>query len=396
MVMDIVWFGLAVPATARFLSVYAIRLDASAMLLGWLSALPAIVCLMSSSMVGRWRKKYPDTVRAQFWPGVGYRLVFLLPAFTPFFPREWQPYWLVLAVTLPAIPQGISSVLFLVLMREGIESSRITTLISRRSMSFNIAVAVGTLGFGFWLEEVAFPLNYQIMYVLAFGFSLLSLLNVSRMRVLRPEPIVESTTPQVSAWRAPAFQRIAFMTVITHVSFFLIVPIIPLRLVDEMGADEAFMSVFALAELASAALTAAFTGKIVRQIGTRSTISLGMFGNGVAAILLAISPNLTFTLIGAGLSGATWTMAAISLFSFFNESTPPESITRYSTVYNQVMMLSVFVGPLLGSQLASTSLSLVTVIMIGAGLRFVASGLAHYDLVGRRQRKAEPAAGSVR
>ncbi|NLE50566.1 MAG: hypothetical protein GX613_04110, partial [Chloroflexi bacterium] len=56
------WFGLAFPSTARFLSVYAIRLGASAALLGWISALPAIILLIMSAFAPWWRKRYPSTV----------------------------------------------------------------------------------------------------------------------------------------------------------------------------------------------------------------------------------------------------------------------------------------------------------------------------------------------
>jgi hypothetical protein len=49
-------------------------------------------------------------------------------------------------------------------------------------------------------------------------------------------------------------------------------------------------------------------------------------------------------------------------------------------------MLSIFVGPMLGSQLASTPLDLTTVLLIGAGLRLLASLLIPYDLMGRARR----------
>ena len=42
--------------------------------------------------------------------------------------------------------------------------------------------------------------------------------------------------------------------------------------------------------------------------------------------------------------------------------------------------------PMLGSQLASTSLSLTTVLLIGGGLRLAAGGLIPFDLVGRGKR----------
>ena len=97
LVLEVFWFGIALPATARFLPVYAIRLDASAALLGWLTALPAIIALASSALAGWWRTKVPHPTRAAVIPGFGYRLIFLLPALTPLFPADWQTTWLLLA-----------------------------------------------------------------------------------------------------------------------------------------------------------------------------------------------------------------------------------------------------------------------------------------------------------
>lgn len=387
-VFDILWFGLAVPSTARFLSVYAIRIGASPMLLGWLAALPAIIALASSTFSMWWRKKFSDTVQAQFWPGLNYRLAFLLPALTPFFPREWQPAWLILAVSIPAIPQGVSSVMFLVLLREGVANSDLTTLLSRRSLIFNVSVALSTLAFGFWLEKMPFPGNYQVMFVAAFVLSLISLLHVNHVRVIFAEPKPSTAAPAVKPWRARSFQRVAFVAVIMHVSFFALVPIIPLLLVDKLGADEAFMSIYALAELSAAALVATLTNRIVANIGTHMTMAIGMIGTGLSAIVLAASPSLTMTLVAAALSGGSWTMAAISLFGFFSASTPADNVTRYSTVYNQVVSLSIFVGPMLGSQLASASIDLTTVILIGAALRLLAGSVIPYELVLGRVRRA--------
>jgi hypothetical protein len=387
LVFDIAWFGIAIPATSRFLSVYAIRLDASAMLLGWLAALPAIVALTTSSLAMWWRKKYPDTVHALFWPGLGYRLAFLLPALTPFFPAAWQPAWLIVAVALPAVPQGIASVLFLVTLREGIDSRDLTALMSRRSLVFNTTVAASTLALGVWLSKAPFPANYQIMYMAAFVMALMSLLHVAQIKPLVTHPVILTDRPAIRPWRSPAFRQMAITTVIAHIAFFSILPIIPLRLVNEMGADEEFMSIYALAELTAAALMAAFTNQIVRRLGTRPTIAAGLFGTGLAGLVLATTPNLYVTLPASALSGGMWTMAAISLFGFFSESTPPEDATRYSTVYNQIVMLSVFAGPMLGSQLASTPLSLTAVLLIGSGLRLLASVVIPFDFSGRARRR---------
>src|SRR3954468_24779034 len=96
LVGDIAWYGLPLAATTRFLSVYAIRLGAGAMELGLISALPALIVVITVSLGGWWTRRYPTAVQSLFWPALGQRLAFLLPFFAPFLPLQWQPLWLVL------------------------------------------------------------------------------------------------------------------------------------------------------------------------------------------------------------------------------------------------------------------------------------------------------------
>ncbi|RPI99802.1 MAG: MFS transporter, partial [Chloroflexi bacterium] len=372
LVLDIAWYAVAFPAVARFLAVHLIRLDASATLLGWQAALPAVVALITSSFAGWWRGHYTSLVPALFWPSVGYRMMFLLPAFAPFLPHDWQAIWLVMAVAVAAIPQGISSVLFLVALRESVEPDRLPALMSRRSMFFNGLFAVATLAMGLWLEVIPFPVNYQLMYLAAFGLSLVSLYNMMKIRPVIEEPPPRTDRPAVRPWQSPTFRRVAFVTVVMHIAFFSITPLVTLRLVDELHADEAFMSIFTLAELAAAATFAALTPRLVARIGNRAIIAGGLIGTGIAGAILAAAPSLPITLIGAAISGACWTTAAISAFNYFSQSTPVEGVTRFTTAYNQIVMLSIFIGPLLGSQLAETALSVPTVMGMGSVLRLLA------------------------
>lgn len=381
-VFDVAWFGLALPATARFLPIYAIRLDASAALLGLLAALPAIVQLITSGLASRWRRRYPDSVAALFWPSLGFRLMFLLPALTPFFPPAWQPLWLVVAITLPALPQGVAGVLFLVLMREGVEPNQLPALTSRRSLIFNLTVAAGTLLLGAWLELVAFPFNYQMMFVAAFACSLVSMVMVLRVQPISAEPLPAPGQPVPRVWRDMTFRRVATVTALTHMGFFALVPVIPLRLVNDLGADEGFLSIFALFELAAAAITASQTARIVRRIGSTAAIALGITGTGLAALVLALAPSLPLTLVSGALSGAAWTLAAISVMNYFYENTPPDRLTPTTTAWNQVLMLSIFVGPLVGSQLASTSLGVPAVLLLGAAARVLIGAVCALEMGG--------------
>lgn len=380
LVMDIAWFGVALAATSRFLSIYAIHLGATPVQLGWISAVPALVVLISSSFSGWWRRRYPDAVSALFMPGLAFRLMFLLPAFAPFLPPDLQPWYIVLAVALPAIPQGIASVTFLALMREAVVGVRFTRLLSQRSMVLNVAVALGAVAFGLWLETAPFPLDYQVMFLLAFLFALGSLYHCLRVRVAAPqtEPAAAATG---SPWKSPTFRQMALIAGFCYVAFTSIVAITPLHLVENLGAAEGFMALFGLVELGAGAAVVALIQPLSSRFGMRGMIALTMVGTALAAIIFGLATNLPLTLVGAALSGACWTAAAmVGLLAYFNDSAPSDQLTSYSIAYQQVVGLAAFIGPMIGSALASGGIPLTAVLMVGAALRLLAGVATEHHL----------------
>lgn len=392
LVMDVVWFGLALPATARFLSVYAIHLGADATQLTWLASAPALVLLISASLGTWWINRFPSSDKSNFWPALGFRLIFLLPALTPFLPHDFQITWLILSLALPAFPQGLASVSFLVMFREAIHEKQIAPLLSHRSIAMNLTVAISGLAFGFWLEKAPFPINYQAMYVVAFALTLISFWHVISIRVPPVEKVATTTkSSPLKVWLSPSFQSVALVIGLTHVTFFSIAALVPLHLVDNLGANEGFMGLFALAELAASVGIALFTRQISERVGNRAMIALAMVGTATSAFLIAASSNLTLVLIAAAIGGASWTAASIGIFAFFSESTPSEDKTAFTTAYNQMVFISVFVGPIIGKLLNGAGLPLVTIIMIGGALRLIAGTLAQFRPREWRLRASNPA-----
>lgn len=398
LVFDIAWFGLAAAATSRFLSIFAIRLGADAGDLGLISALPSLVMLISSALALWWLRHFRSAMTALQAPAFGFRLVFLLPAFTPFLPPEFQIPWLVLSVTLPAIPQGIAGALFVVVMRQCVSDQQITQLTSRRQIGLNAGVALGALGFGIMLESLPFPFNYQLMFVLAFAFALMSQWHVTRMRSINqaqqttpaPTPAAETpvAVPQRRIWSEPRFRFVIFSVLITHLTFFSTVAFVPLHLVHNLKASEAFVAAFGIVELLGGMLIATQTERLSRLIGQRGLMAAGMVGTALALVVIALAPRAEFTLIAAGLSGASWTAAAVGLFSYFLLHTPTSLMAQGSIAYQQLAGLGMFIGPMLGTMLVGVGLPLVGVIVIGAALRFGA-GLALYDRSPRRLADAQ-------
>lgn len=360
LVVDIVWFGLALAATSRFLSLYAIRLGASPDQLNWLAALPGIALLLSAGLSGWWRRRYPDTIQAIKLPGLSFRLVFLLPAFAPFFPPEWQPVWLILAVSLAALPQGIAGAIFIVLMRETVSAQRMTSLLSRRTLMMNLAIAAGALAFGVMLEKVPFPYNYQLMFGLAFLFTLMSYWHVVSVRVIYPEPPPPPKRRDKAAriWHSPRFIQVAFITFIMHAAFFSVIMIAPLRMVEDLHAGEGFIALFGMAELIAGASVAVFTDRIIRSIGSRTLVAASMLATALSAGIIALAPSLELTILAALLSGGAWSAASIGIFAFLLENTPEGDSTPAAVAFQQLIAAGIFIGPMVGNVLVDWNLSL--------------------------------------
>ena len=372
-VFDVLWFGLAFPAIDRFRDIYAIRLGADATQLTWIASLPALMLLLMSSIAGRWMSRYSNSRDSIRIPGIIFRLVFLLPALTAFIPAKFQLSWLILSVVLPAVGQGLAAVGFVVMMREAVSGGRIPALSGRRTMTMNASVAISGLAMGFWLEKAPFPFNYQIMFVVAFLISLISWWHVNQVKVI-PELVTPPapSSKRINPWKSSSFQLIAFIMAMSFMTFTAIRPLISLYMVNNLHANEWFLSNFGLVELAAGALIAAFSGPLIERIGTRSMIAIGLIGTGIAAFIIAGAHTLPMTLISAAIGGAAWTIVNIGQFSFFSQMTPTEHKEPFTTAYHQVAFLAMFIGPLIGRLLTTGNIPIITALCIGATLRVLA------------------------
>lgn len=375
LVVEIAWFGLALPATTRFLQIYAIRLGADAGHLALLASLQALVLLLTASLGERWMRRFRDSSRATIWPSVGFRLSFLLPALTPFMPPSLQLIWLICSIVLPSFAQGVASVAFLVMFREGVSQKNIERLLSKRLLALNIMVAISGLGMGFWLENAPFPSGYQIMFVFAFIMAMVSFWHVSRVRV-QPELVVKPPkTVKVNPWRSPAFQVVAFIIFLTFVSFNVGQPFISLHLTKNLNASEGFISLVTLAELTGGALITLRSRQMVKRLGNRGMIAIMMLGTALSSFLIATAHGLTVTLVASAIGGASWTAVNIGLFAFFSETTPTEHKTAYTIAYNQAVFIAMFLGPIIGlicKSLAQGGASLIILLVFGSVLRLIA------------------------
>ncbi len=373
LMMDVVWFGLALTATARFLSVFAIRLGATPAEQGLLIGLQGLVMGFSTLFAVRWRNRFQTTSEAIIIPGFFFRFWFLLPVFTPFFPQPFQVPWLLFSVAFTGIGQGIAGSLFLTHMREAVGDQRVSVLSSRRFAAMNIGLCITAVAFGWILTVIPFPLNYQVMFGAAFIFSLVSQWHVTQSKTLYPVPVLApvDSSSQERVWKLPGWRIVIVAGIVTHLAFLSVNAIIPMVLVKTMQADEAYMGIFGLIELVGGILAGLSGEWFLRRMSPRRLTGLAVGMTAVTPLVIAFAPSLSFALGGAMLNGMGWTLVAIGLYSVLVERTPNHLMPRATTLYQQMLAVGTFVGPLIGSTLAGAGVNLLAVLLIGAGLRLV-------------------------
>jgi MFS family permease len=381
LVGDVAFFGLGFAALSRFLSVFAIRLGATPTELSLITSLPALMLMIGSIWGVGWMRRYITSRGAHRLPSLVWRFTFLLPVFALLLPERWRPLWLIASITVPALFQALAAVSFTCMMRDAVRSDEITRLLSLRSVMLNITHAVSAIGFGLLLDHVLFPTNYVVMFVLAFVFNLISDRYCALVRVQpQARDAIDAGDAQTRAafnpWRSGAFRQVAFVVLVAHIGFFSISALVPLYMVNTLGATEGFFALFGLVELAAGALISLVTAQIIGRIGYRTMIAWGMVGTAVGGLFIVLASDLNVTLIGAFITGAAWTAAAtVGMFGFLTQNTPPQATAAYSSAYHQVIGLAVFVGPLVGGLLAEASENLVPIMLFGVALRLAAAPL---------------------
>jgi MFS family permease len=344
---------------------------------------------LSATFALVWRERRTSSVRSLVVPGFIFRLIFILPAFAPLLPEPWRVPWIVIMATLPGLGQGIAAVMFVVLIQESVPKERMTALFSRRSLIFNIGLAVSAVTYGLWLEAVPFPYNYQLMYALAFVLGMLSLWHCSRVTPLYVEQhAIVHRKPAVSPWRSRDFRAVLLIVVVTHISFVAVNALIPARLVEEMGANEGYMAVYGLVELFAGALVSYLAPRLIARFGIYRLMMVAMAATACGIAMLGISNSLAVGLVAAAVSGGGWMLVAmIGIISLYTETVPVEDAPHYSIAFHQVVGVVTFTAPFIGTTLIGARMELDVIMLVGAALRL----LAALALVGIWYSRAYPA-----
>jgi MFS family permease len=402
---DILLYGITSGTTLTFLVIYATRLGATGFQIAMLTAGPAIVQLVFSLPVGVWLERQnfiQVTYRSAFLQRLGYVLLVFLPWLLS---DQLEIRAIILVTLIGSIPGTILMIGFNAILADLVPVDLRSQVIGRRNALLAVSLTVSTLVSGYLLDELVFPLNYQVVFTLGAAGAMLSTLQLTRLKkpVQAPQrvnqPLGEIASPGVAgnlpmagrpaglrflsrssgkALLRPDLLRSPFGVFMAAYMFFyfaqyLGIPVYPLFMVNELGLTDSQISLGFVLFYLTMFLGSLQIGWITRRWGERFGLVVGalLFSSYPFFFWLAQGPALYY--LASFLGGAVYALVSSGLTNRLMIRVPDEQRPSGMAFHNLSMNSGTLLGSMVGPMMAEVTglrpaMLLTTVIRLLAGL----------------------------
>lgn len=387
---DLIWLGLA-SAASTYINVYAIRLGASDQLIGLRTSIPSLIIVLlripAAQLMERSSDRQRLIVRSLFTGRLFYFLIFLLPwlSILPLInkiPSALILVWIVICIGIPGI---LSQAGWDSFFADIIPPERRAKVVSMRSTMTNIIILTVVPLFGIWLDWAPFPLNYQIIFLLAFIGAMVSTWHVKQISV--PEGL-RNPGRKVPAlnWKeikrilsgSKEFSSLVLGTVVYQWAISIASPLFTIYFVDNLGASDSWIGYrMTLASLMSI-IAYRIWPRYIERYGERTILTLTAPLMGLFPLLTGFTrvlwPNMFLVMIPNFFGSAVM----ISRYGLLLRVCPSDRRPTYIAIYAIAVNIAAFIAPLVGVELAEV-IGIPGVFFIAAFFRLV-SGLLYRRL----------------
>lgn len=382
--IDGVGVGL-VNGIATFLPIFLVRLGASSFLVGLLTSLPALAGMLLALPIGRFLERRRNIVPWYTSSRMAGFAAYLVIGLAPFVvPQQAVPIVIILIWAFATIPQTTLNVAFTVVMGAVAGPDRRYYLMSRRWSILGATTAVSVALCGWVLDKVAFPFNYQVVFIGSFVGGVLSFAFASRITIPDNEPPAaaeplgwrERVAESVAALRENApYSRFLASQFVFRFGMGLGMPLFPLYWVRELHATDAWIGV--INTVASAVLLIAYFiwSSLTRKRGAGLVLRICTFGIACYPLLTALTKSATPLPVYAGFANLFVAGIDLVLFDILLGTAPKHHTASYVALYQLTNYVALFFGPFFGTSLSDT-IGYMPALIFAAGLRF--AGLAMF------------------
>ena len=360
---------------AAFLPVFLARLGASSTLIGWVTSAPALLLVFTVIPGAAIAERYADQVRVRVTSAQLIRSSFLLCALAPFFvPTTYLPLVLVIIWTLKTFPDAVAVPSWTAVMAQAISPEKRARINGTRWALLSIVSAISSAAFGWLLDSVRFPLNYQLVFFVSFVLAWLDPFFFSYIRV----PPLERTAPptargmlrRFAEYLEPVRHHRGFLlflgcTILYRITLNFPAPLFSVFWVNDLGATDALIGLRGTVGHAALVVGYILWGNRANRLGHRKVLWLSALGLAIYPIFTALSPTAIWLLPAAAIWGITVAGIDVGIFDLMLASIPGQRQPLFAGAYSMVANACIFLGPLIGAATAQATTTRSALILAG-------------------------------
>ena len=379
-----------VMAVNPFLAVFLTRLGATNQQVGLLSAIPGVAGIALGLFMGGFlqtRKNivpwysWARTIRLISFAGVGI-ISLLLPAHAaiPAILGLWK---------LSSIPQSLLNVAFSVLMNAMGGPRGRFRILSRRWSTIGVVGALMTIVVGQVLDRIAFPLNYQLSFIVfAVTGALVSYAFSSRFDVPDTEPseALDADDPLRERLRDLAamvisekpFLRIVAKRLVYIMGSHLVMPLFALYYVRELNATDGQISIITTVQKATLLIGYYTWTRLRERKGARFVLLATTLVMSLYPAVTAATRDVWLMVVIAGLSSIFQAGINLVFFDELMKTVPEEHSALFVSVVQTLQNVQAIIGPIVSTWLAGF-IGLGGALLLGAAFRLAGFALFFLD-----------------
>ena len=401
--MDIFWFGVLNGSAISFITVYFARIGGTGSQVGLLGAMPAIVAILFTIPAGIWLQKgktNQKVVTASFFHRIFYLLWVPIPVL---FVNSLQIELLLFITFIMSFPGTLLQVGFNALFAESVPGKWRGYVAGVRNAFLAITTIVISLLCGQLLINIAFPLNYQIVFGIGFIGAILSsvhlLLLIKQLRKIHeintePDsvyPLNLKTNSNIKdlffsyRFQMPEikenwqFYKLMLLLFIFHIAQYICIPVFPVFWVNNLKLSDNLISIGNGVFFVTVFLGSTQISKLSNRYGNRNIVGIGAMLMAFYPAIMAFSKGPFPFFVASLIGGFAWALVGGLLVNYLLEKIPEENRPPYLSLYNLIFYSAVLIGSLSGPEIVKliglpVALILFSFLRLGAGAAIIWKG----------------------
>jgi len=377
--IDAIGVGLA-NAAAPFLPVFLTRLGASSYEIGLLTSMPALAGLILAIPMGQFLQNQKKIIPWFSLARLGVIMSYALTGALAFL-LQGQPLitGILVVWALATIPQTLLNISFSVVMNAVAGPNLRYELMTRRWSILGVTTAVAVFVIGQFLDRIAFPTNFQVIFIFLSVGGLISYYFSSHIQLpdfQKPSQIGKKPFQQTIGEyitlisREKPFQSFVIKRFVFLSGAALTLPLFPLYFVREVQASNSWIATINTAQTAIVIVGYFFWTQQSRRRGSRNVLLWTTFGAAIYPILVASTHNVVLITLFAGINGIFQAGLNLVFFDELMKTVPTEYSATFVSIAQGLQYVSSILSPLIGTAIADLA-GIGVALIVGGALQLI-------------------------